>query len=123
MGADLLYSFNEIQTTKEQALAKAKHLIDNTPLPDLVKELEDGCGISRWYGYEEELLPRDEIAEFLNQCVEEVYSSVNRRDCGVIYVDNTRPFYFTAGLSWGDAPSDVYDSFVVCQNFGLTLES
>jgi hypothetical protein len=121
MGADLLYSFNEIQATKEQALANAKYLFDRNPLRDIVQELEDACGISRWWGDEHEDISPDDVLAFLNQCVEDVYSAINRRDCGVMYVDETRPFYFTAGMSWGDTPSDVYDSFVVCQNFGLTL--
>lgn len=121
MGADLIYSFNEIQATKEQALANAKHLLTNRPLSDLVQELQDYCGISRWWGEEHESINPDDVLAFLNQCVEEVYSSEGRRDCGVMYVDETRPFYFTAGMSWGDTPTDVYDSFVVCQNFGLTL--
>ncbi len=121
MGADLLYSFNEIQATKEQALANAKYLLDNNPLRDLIQELEDSCISTPWWGEEDESIDPDDVLAFLNRCVEDVYSAINRRDCGVMYVDETRPFYFTAGMSWGDTPTDVYDSFVVCQNFGLTL--
>ena len=121
MGADLIYSFNEIQATKEEAIKNAEILFaSETPL-DLVRGIEDECGISRWYGESEESLNPTEVLEFLKECVEDVYSSINRRDCGVMYVDETRPFYFTAGMSWGDTPTDVYDSFIVCQNYGLTL--
>lgn len=123
MGADLLYSFCEIQATKEQALANAKYLLEKNPLRGIVEELEDACGISRWMGDQHESVDPDDVSNFIIQCVEDVYSAVNRRDCGVMYVDETRPFYFTAGISWGDTPTDVYDSFVVCQNFGLTLSN
>jgi len=121
MGADLYYSFNEIQATKEQALANVDRLVNTKALGDLVKELENHCGISRWYGDDDEHIVPDDVLSFLKGCVEDVYSSEDRRDCGVMYVDETRPFYFTAGISWGDTPTDVYDSFVVCQNYGLTL--
>lgn len=121
MGADLIYSYNEIQVTKEQALDNVDRLVNKMTLLDIAKELENDCGISTWFGVEDEHIVLDDVLPFLKQCVEDVYSTQERRDCGVMYVDETRPFYFTAGMSWGDAPTDVYDSFVVCQNFGLTL--
>ena len=121
MGADLLYSFNEIQATKEQALTNVDRLVNTKALSDIAKELENDCGISTWFSDPDEHILLDDVLSFLKECVEDVYSAISRRDCGVMYVDETRPFYFTAGLSWGDTPTDVYDSFVVCQNFGLTL--
>lgn len=122
MGADLLYSFCEIQATKEQALANAERLLNTKALRHIAEELENDCGISKWFGDDDGDIVPDDVLSFLKECVEDVYSAINRRDCGVMYVDETRPFYFTAGMSWGDTPSDVYDSFVVCQNFGLTLK-
>ena len=120
MGADLIYSFNEIQATKEEAIKNAEILFaSKTPL-DLVRGIEDDCGISRWYGESEESLNPTEVLEFLKDCVKEVYASTGRRDCGQITIDGTRPFYFTSGMSWGDVPSDVYDSFVVCEVYHLT---
>jgi hypothetical protein len=120
MGADLLYSFCEIQATEEEAMKNAEIFFASQPILDLVRGMEDECGISRWYGESEESLNPNEVLEFLKDCVKEVYASIGRRDCGVIMIDGTRPFYFTAGMSWGDVPSDCYDSFVVCEVYHLT---
>ena len=49
MGADLLYSFNEIQATKEQALTNVDRLVNTKALSDIAKELENDCGISTWF--------------------------------------------------------------------------
>lgn len=122
MGADLLFSLNEIQATKEEALGSVERLFENGSLEDVLVVLEDHCGISRWYGEEPQSVEQNDVSAFLKQCVEEVYSASGRRDCASFTIDDNRIFYLTAGMSWGDTPTDCYESFVVCETFGLTLK-
>jgi len=42
----------------------------------------------------------------------------NRRDCGTIYLSelNDREHYITGGLSWGDAPTEAFNTLCVLQD-------
>lgn len=117
MGADLMFSICEMEATKEQAYDNAKHLASPERYKNTVSFLEDMCATSRWYNTEP--TPED-VQQFLIDCIEEVYDSEHRRDCGFFHVDNRR-FNITAGMSWGDEPTDAYNSFSVCESLGLTL--
>lgn len=116
MGADLMFSICEMEATKDEAYANAKHLSSSERYMNTVAFLEDMCATSRWYNTEP--TPED-VQQFLIDCIEEVYDSQGRRDCGLFYVDK-RVFYITAGMSWGDTPTDAYNSFSVCEALGLT---
>ena len=123
MGADLLSSFCEMTATEEEAIQNVETLFASKPVSELVKDLENDCGVSKWYGDSEELLNPQEVLEFFKDCVKTVYSSMGRRDCSFIVIDSNRYFYFTAGMSWGDNPTDCWESFVVCETYGLTLKA
>lgn len=117
MGADLMFSICEMEATKEQAYNNARHLSATERYINTVTFLEDMGVTSRWY--DTEPTPED-VQQFLIDCIDEVYSSQRRRDCGLFHVDK-REFYITAGMSWGDAPTDAWDEFSVCEALGLTL--
>lgn len=118
MGADLIYSINRMEVKKDQALLNVKHLSLPERAENTARFLQDFCGISRWW-HEDSIDPKD-VHEFLAQCVEDVYDTPNRRDCGFFDIEGTT-YYMTAGMSWGDTPTEAYDSFVVCESLGLTL--
>lgn len=118
MGADLMFSICEMEATKDEAYENAKWLASPERYKNTVAFLEDMCATSRWYNTEP--TPED-VQQFLIDCIDEVYDSEGRRDCGFFHVDNRR-FNITAGMSWGDEPTDAYNSFSVCETLALTLK-
>ena len=118
MGADLIFSICEMEATKEEAYNNARHLSAPERDENTARELEEMCGITRWYNVD---ATSEDVYEYLIACIEEVYDSEHRRDCGFFHVDN-RKFNITAGMSWGDAPTDAYESYNVCETLGLTLK-
>lgn len=120
MGADFAFAITEMKATREQAYAKARYLTLPDQLDATVSDLEDYCGITAWYDLEE--TPTEhQVYEFLKRCIDTVYDSESRRDCGFFVIDSDRVFFITGGMSWGDPPTDVYDDFTVCQTMQLTL--
>lgn len=117
MGADLMFSICEMEATKKQAYKNARHLSARERYKNTAEVLEDECGVSLWFDTEP---TKKEVYDYLVACIDEVYSSQRRRDCGLFHVDK-REFYITAGMSWGDRPTDAWDAFSVCETLGLTL--
>lgn len=115
MGADLMFSMNEIQATKDQAYKNARHLVADERIENTKQFLEDMCGV-----YMDDYLTTDDVLGLLTDSIDEVYSSQSRRDCSYFHVDG-RLFYITAGMSWGDDPTDAYRSYNICEMLGLTL--
>ena len=125
MGADLMISVNEMKLTKDQAIAKARKLVAEYPLPDLLETLES-CGCHTWSEADTSnpsITPTlsNEVVEYLIQCVETVYTYSDRRDCAFFTLDGNRRFAVTGGMSWGDEPTDVWLPFVICEVLGLTV--
>jgi hypothetical protein len=122
MGADLMFSINELKLNREQALANAKK-IARGELRQVLTDLEDMAGIGRFSEFDTDNLTdeqREEVEAFLTDCIEVVYDFGKRRDCSFFTVDKDRLFAITAGMSWGDEPTDAYEAFNVCEILGLT---
>lgn len=118
MGADLLFAINEIKNTRKEAQVKASLLVNDDVLEDTIIRLVSHCGRTE---FDRDDVERHEVLQFLDECIDTVYGSQNSRTCGWFTIDENRTFYITAGLSWGDTPTDEYDAFWVCQEFELTV--
>jgi len=115
MGADFMFSINEMKLTKEEAYKKANDYVSNS-LQETVYRLVEECGC---YHLSDDIIS-SEVYEYLTQCIDEVYSYKSLRDCSYFTIDTTRTFAITGGMSWGDVPSNSYESFNVCETLGLT---
>ena len=112
MGADLVFSLCEMVLTKEQAYTKADELTKDVNMFETTTVLSEQCGIE---------LEDSDVNAHLKECIDEVYSSVSRRDTGSFQLDKgKRMFFITGGMSWGDSPTDAYQSFIVCEVLELT---
>jgi len=112
MGADLIFSLCEMVLTKEQAYTKADELTKADNVTEIATLLAEQCGIE---------LEDSDVNAHLKECIDEVYSSVGRRDTGSFQLDKgKRMFFITGGMSWGDMPTDSYPSFIVCEVLELT---
>lgn len=118
MGADLLFAINEIKNTREEARLKADALVEDGVFESTIKTLIDQIGR---YEFDEEDVSKQEVLDYLYECIDTVYNSRNSRTCGWFSIDENRTFYITAGMSWGDEPSPEYDAFWVCNEFELTV--
>lgn len=119
MGADFAFAVVEMKATREEAYAKARYLTLPNNIEATTADLENYCGVNEWYDLESPT--EHQVYEFLKRCIDTVYDSDNRRDCGFFVVDSDRLFFITGGMSWGDPPTDVYDDFAVCQVMQLTF--
>jgi len=122
MGADLILSINELKLTRKQAEANAKRIAAG-PLTDVLTGLAEMVGISRFNGIDAEKPTNEERAEverYLKDCIATVYAYAERRDCSYFVIDDKRLFAITAGLSWGDVPTEAYEAYNVCAILGLT---
>lgn len=122
MGADLIFSINEIKLSREQAEANAKRIAQG-PLRQVLDDLENMAGIGRFTEVEAEAATdedRAEIEAYLNDCIATVYAYAERRDCSYFVIDDNRLFAITAGMSWGDEPTDAYEAYNVCEILSLT---
>lgn len=122
MGADLILSVNEIKLTREQALANARAVAQGE-LRQVLTDLEDMAGVCRFNELDTDNLTgeqRSEVEEYLVECVQTVYDFGRRRDCSFFTVDGDRIFAITAGMSWGDEPTEAYEAFNVCEILSLT---
>lgn len=115
MGADLIMSINKMEATKEEAYENARHLVAEERLQNTITFLED-CAV-----YVEQYETSDEVLALLIDSIDLVYGSQTRRDCSMFYTDDS-VFYITAGMSWGDSPTDAYEAFNICECLGLTLK-
>lgn len=122
MGADLLFSINELKLTREQAEANAKRIAAG-PLNDVLTDLEEMAGIGRFTEVDAGN-PTDEdraaVEAYLKDCIATVYAYDKRRDCSCFVIDDDRLFAITAGMSWGDEPTDAYEAYNVCAILNLT---
>ncbi len=121
MGADLLISVNELKLSREQAEANATK-IARGPLKEVIDNLENMIGVGRFVDLDmdsptEEV--RAEVEDYLKECIATVYAYAERRDCSYFVIDD-RLFAITAGMSWGDQPTDAYEAFNVCEVLSLT---
>jgi len=122
VGADLIFSINEMKLTREQAEANAKRIAAG-PLKDVITDLEEMAGISRFNGIDDEKPTDEERAEvegYLKECIATVFAYAERRDCSYFVIDDDRLFAITAGMSWGDEPTEAYEAYNVCEILGLT---
>lgn len=119
MGADFCFVLNEIQVSKEEARRNAERLVA-AKRDEVATILSDDCMVLEM-GDAVENITDESILKCLYGAIDEVYDCGNRRDCGVFYVDGTRPFHITGGISWGDEPSDAWDSFYIVARLGLSL--
>ena len=117
MGADLLFAINEMKKTRNEARAKAATFVEDGVLQDTIDRLVNHCGRIE---FDRDDVEKHEVLQFLDECIDTVYDSPKSRNCGWFTIDENRTFYITAGLSWGDEPTEEYDSFWVCQEFQLT---
>lgn len=122
MGADLIFSINEMKLSREQAEANAKRIAQG-PLRQVLDDLENMAGIGRFTEIEAEAATdedRAHIEAYLNDCIATVYAYAERRDCSYFVIDDNRLFAITAGMSWGDEPTDAYEAYNVCEILSLT---
>jgi len=121
MGADLMFSINEMKLSREQAEANAKRIAQG-PLNGVLADLEDLAGIGRFYEVNADdptAEDRASVEAFLLDCIATVYAYDKRRDCSYFHIDD-RLFALTAGMSWGDEPTDAFEAFNVCSTLSLT---
>jgi hypothetical protein len=121
VGADLIFAINEMKLSREQAEANAKR-IARGPLSAVLTDLEDLAGITRFNEVDADNpteADRAHIEGFLLDCVATVYAYNQRRDCSCYTIDE-RVFAITAGMSWGDEPTDAYEAFNICSILALT---
>lgn len=122
MGADLIFSINEIKLTREQAEANAKRIATG-PLKGVLTDLEDMAGIGRFTEVDADN-PTDEdraaVEAYLKDCIATVFAYAERRDCSYFVIDDDRLFAITAGMSWGDEPTDAFEAYNVCEILSLT---
>lgn len=124
VGADLIFSINELKLSREQAEANAKKIAQG-PLRQVLDDLENMAGIGLFTEVEAEAATdedRAEIEAYLNACIATVYAYAERRDCSYFVIDDNRLFAITAGMSWGDEPTDAYEAYNVCEILSLTEE-
>lgn len=119
MGAEFVFAVCEMEASKEEAYANARHLSMPERCEHTATFVEHMLMAGEWAS---SFIPLSEhLFKYLTVCIDEVYDAGNRRDCGSFYVDK-RKFYITGGMSWGDQPTDVFNSFSVCETLGLTLK-
>lgn len=122
MGADLIFSINELKVTRDQALTNAA-IVARGELKTILADLEDMAGVTRFTDIDTDNMTSDDrthVEEYLIECVQTVYDFGRRRDCSFFTVDKDRIFAITAGMSWGDEPTEAYEAFNVCEILGLT---
>ncbi len=117
MGADLMVAICEMKVSQDEAIKRASKLVDDN-LAGVVETLAD-WGTGPWAGTESELPTKDEVLEYLRGEIEVVYSYMSRRDCVPLHIDG-KVYALTGGMSWGDTPTEAYDSFNVCGALSLT---
>lgn len=118
MGADLLFAINEMKKTRDEARLKAEELVKDGVIQDTISRLVNHVGRNE---FDRDDVEKQEILDYLHECINTVYGSANSRTCGWFTVDENRTFYITAGLSWGEEPSPEYDAYWVCNEFELTV--
>ena len=120
MGADFIFSINEIKLTKEEAYKKASDCAFNSR-QETIDRLVNECGC---YHFSDDTTSSEttssEVYKYLIECLDNVYNYQSFRDCSYFIIDGTRKFAITGGMSWGDAPTNSYESFNVCETLGLT---
>jgi hypothetical protein len=112
MGAVFEFSINEMEVSRDVAYRNIESLL---AYPEkLLVELEyDGLFVP------DEVPSKEELRALLRNHVDVVYSC-STRDEGYFYVDDDRLFHITGGMSWGDSPNDVWDSYCICHALRLT---
>jgi len=122
VGADLIVSINELKLTREQAEANAKRIAAG-PLDSVLIDLVDIAAVGRFVDVDAEN-PTDEdraaIEAYLKDCIATVFAYAERRDCSYFVIDDDRLFAITAGMSWGEEPTDAYEAYNVCEILSLT---
>ena len=120
MGADLMISAIEIKHNEETALRKVDELVITE------NDVTNLCDYGVWRYEGEEFTPElvERIKADLREAVRVVYKG--RRDTTPLYVDygktTQRQFVVTGGMSYGDAPTDAWDSFCLVEAFGSVMD-
>lgn len=112
MGADLVWAMVPMDYTEDQAKAKVEAITDWEPI---LSDLEGYFGLS----YD----TAEEAKELLLGCVQDVYYAYKHetRDIGYQKIFGTT-FLFTGGMTWGDDPTDIYQSMSLADAFKLTTD-
>jgi hypothetical protein len=108
-----------MEATKDEAYENARYLSLPERCENTAQFIFDTLMSAEWDSSYSPL--SEKLYSYLVVCIDEVYDARNRRDCGVIYVGD-KQFYLTGGISYGDQPTEAYNSFSVCELLGLTLK-
>jgi hypothetical protein len=115
MGADLIIAMLPMRKTQDEAIAKLKSLTQD----DLLDTLSNYH--AREFDKETPEAEYAEAIEFMIGKIAEVYDYYEKgsRDTEVRTLDGT-PWLITGGMSWGDDPTDAFESLNIVANFQLT---
>jgi hypothetical protein len=108
MGADMLLAgfTTSLKFVNESGADRQKRI--KAMLEELEKvSVEDLIELGEYMGDSEDLPNLKTIAK---EAIEETFNNLDSRDVTTWYY-NEVVFYFTGGMSWGDSPTDSYDSF------------
>jgi hypothetical protein len=130
MGADLLVNYVDTTEPKEHW----DNIVTNISDRDIFECLRDTFVMWR-YESEEYFQDYDNSGEYYEQPTQELFDALRRdilegfelaysepRDSSTLHVGSRR-VTLTAGLSWGDDPTDSYHSFGVVQEFQYWYEN
>lgn len=116
MGADFCYTYTTVKGSREEALETAekisvKHLdaiLVDTGYDYLVDE----------FGDEGDEFHEQAVREVFRTTINEVWDAIEHRsrEAAVLEI-NGEKVLLTGGLSWGDSPTDIYDTINLYDDF------
>ncbi len=118
MGADLIVEFLEMKLDFNEAVKKAQGLLD----ADFEEIRTNLCEYYPGFlGSDDETLSKDELMAKVRDALEVVYDYNHRRDCAQLVIDD-KIYALTGGMSYGDDPTDAYNSFSIVAALALTTD-
>jgi hypothetical protein len=112
MGADLIWTGVWLNGNKKPEARKKAVLKHLSKMP--IREEDWECFYDQTSGEvpldDEDNIDKDQILEDAKKVIEEFFDSWNYRDVGSMGYYSAE-FLFTAGMSWGDGPTESYDVF------------
>ena len=115
MGANFVYAIAEIDQSRQYWLDKLNNLnVDN--IADIADELGN-------YLYDFDELDGAELVEAVKarvaDSINESYDAYegSSREASSLHLTGDRNFVITGGMSWGDAPTDVFDHIALFDTF------
>jgi len=115
MGADFIVAMVPMRKTQDEAIAKLKAMDAETLLHVL------SYYHARDFDEDTDEQEYAEAIEFVTAKIDEVYGYYKHgsRETDVHKIDGT-DWLITGGMSWGDDPTDAYESVSVIASLGLT---